>query len=99
MMVSYTDTEYTGTLVAYGGASDYSYGGAGTIYKVVNNAKKILVVDNGEKYTVKVRKIWMKLHSLIRDRKTDGLMEMMGGWVDGWMNRHRQTLISFMNFI
>ena len=56
MMVSYTDTEYTGTLVAYGGASDYSYGGAGTIYKVVNNAKKILIVDNGEKYTVKVRK-------------------------------------------
>ena len=28
MMVSYTDSEYTGTMVAYGGSSDYSYGGA-----------------------------------------------------------------------
>ena len=54
-MVSYINAEYTGTMVAYGGASDYSYGGAGTIYKDINNAKKILIIDNGDKYTVKVR--------------------------------------------
>ena len=51
--VSYTTSEYTGTMVAYGGSSDYSYGGAGTIYKV-DGSKKILVVDNGEPYTVSV---------------------------------------------
>ena len=51
--VSYTTSEYTGTMQAYGGSSDYSYGGAGTIYKV-EDTKKILVVDNGEPYTVSV---------------------------------------------
>ena len=54
MMVSYTTSEYTGTMVAYGGSSDYSYGGAGTIYTVENNAKKTVIVDNGEPYTVTV---------------------------------------------
>ena len=57
MMVSYTDSEYTGTMVAYGGSSDYSYGGAGTIYTVEDGSKKKIIVDNGEPYTVTVTKL------------------------------------------
>ena len=52
--VSFTDSEYTGTMVAYGGSSSYSYGGAGTIYTVEDSSKKIIIVDNGEPYTVTV---------------------------------------------
>ena len=54
IFVSFTETEYTGSFVAYGGPSTYSYGGAGTIYTVENNAKKTIIVDNGEPYTVTV---------------------------------------------
>ena len=57
MMVSYTDSEYTGTMVAYGGSSDYSYGGAGTIYTVEDGSKKKIIVDNGEPYTVTVSQL------------------------------------------
>ena len=54
IFVSFTKTEYTGTYVAYGGSSAYSYGGAGTIYTVENDAKKTIIVDNREPYTVTV---------------------------------------------
>ena len=51
--ITYTDSEYTGTHIAYGGASDYSYGGAGTVY-VKAGTKRKLYIDNKNPYTVPV---------------------------------------------
>ena len=58
MMVRFTDTEYTGTFIAYGGESEMSYGGAGTVYLDQIGYKKTLIVDNREPYDVPVSTIF-----------------------------------------
>ena len=51
--ITYTDSEFTGSYVAYGGPSAHSPGGAGTVH-INANSKSKLYIDNKQATDVDV---------------------------------------------
>jgi hypothetical protein len=72
--ITYTDSEFTGSYVAYGGRSAHSTGGAGTVY-VNAGSKSKLYIDNKQASNVDVstcfqKVIYMYLSIVSKELKT-----------------------------